>query len=302
VTDAIQRIAFLGVGLMGHGMARNLLAKGFTVSVVAHRNRAPVESLIAKGATEAGSPEEALRDADAAILCVTGTPQVEELVYRADGVLAAARRGLVVIDCSTSEPDSTARIAADIGAKGAAFADAPLARTPKEAEEGRLNVMVGADEAVLARILPVLQAFAENIAHMGPVGAGHKTKLVYNFLTMGMAALIAEALAAGAKVGLDLERFAKVVSAGGANSGIFQMIAPKALAGDYGGLQFSLANARKDVRYFTRMIEAAGMPGFLGAAVLQSFVQAAALGFGDRLVGSLIEAQERINGIKVGRR
>ncbi len=302
MADAIQRIAFLGVGLMGHGMARNLLAKGFAVRIVGHRNRAPIESLVAKGAAEARSPAEALRDADAAILCVTGSPQVEELVYRADGVLAAARPGLVVIDCSTSEPDSTARIAADLAAKGAAFADAPLARTPKEAEEGRLNVMVGADPDVFARIEPVLKAFAENIAHIGPVGAGHKTKLVYNFLTMGMAALIAEALAAGAKVGLDLERFAKVVSAGGANSGIFQMIAPKALAGDYGGLQFSLANARKDVRYFTRMIESAGMPGFLGAAVLQSFVQASALGFGDRLVGSLIEAQERINGIQVGRR
>ena len=302
MAGAVQRIGVLGVGLMGHGIAKNLLAKGFAVSVVGHRNRTPVESLVAKGAREAATPAEATRDTDAILICVTGSPEVEALVDGPSGVLAAARPGLVVVDCSTSEPDSTARIAAALAAKGAALADAPLARTPKEAEEGRLNVMVGADDAVFARIEPVLKAFAENIAHMGPVGAGHKTKLVYNFLTMGMAALIAEALAAGAKVDLDLERFAKVVSAGGANSGIFQMIAPKALQGDYTGLQFSLANARKDLRYFARMTERAGMPSFLGAAVLQSFVQAAALGFGDRLVGSLIEAQERINGVAVGRR
>ena len=114
---------------------------------------------------------------------------------------------------------------------------------------------------VFAVIEPVLKAFCENIFHVGGPGSGHKTKLVYNFLTMGQAALISEALVAAAKSGLDLDAFCKVVSAGGANSGIFQMIAPSALAGTYDGLKFGLDLARKDLRYYTHLTEHLGLPG-----------------------------------------
>ena len=182
------------------------------------------------------------------------------------------------------------------------FADAPLARSPKEAEEGRLNAMVGADPAVFAIIEPVLKAFCENIFHVGGPGSGHKTKLVYNFLTMGQAALISEALIAAAKSGLDLDAFCKVVSAGGANSGIFQMLAPSALAGTYDGLKFGLDLARKDLRYYTHLTEHLGLPSYLGETVHQSFVLASALGYGDKFVGSMVAAQEKITGTAIARR
>jgi 3-hydroxyisobutyrate dehydrogenase-like beta-hydroxyacid dehydrogenase len=284
---------------MGHGMARNLVTKGFPLTVLGHRNRAPVENLVRLGAREAKSAAELAQASDIVFICVTGSPQVEETVHKQGGLLEGARSGLIVVDTSTSEPDSTMRIAKDFAVKGATYVDAPLARTPKEAEEGRLNVMVGADGAVLAKIEPALKAFAENIFHVGGLGAAHKLKLINNFLAMGQACLIAEAAAAATKAGVELESLVKLISAGAVNSGIFQMMVPPALKGDLATFKFGIANARKDLRYYTHMTEEAGIPSVLGEAVHQTLIQAVALGFGDKFVPSLMEAQERITGVKI---
>jgi 3-hydroxyisobutyrate dehydrogenase-like beta-hydroxyacid dehydrogenase len=294
----MQRIGFIGIGLMGHGMEKNLLAKGHALAFLAHRNRARLADLLALGASEARSPADLARAADVVILCVTGTPQVEANVY--GGLLEAARPGQVFIDCSTSIPESTDRIRADFEKKGARFVDAPLARTPLQAEEGKLNCMVGADDKTLAEIRPVLETFCENIFHVGGPGAGHKVKLVNNFLALGNAALICEALAACTKAGIDLDIFYKLISAGGANSAMFQMVVPKAIAGDHTGLMFTLANAKKDIGYYQAMLAGAPLAGAMGAALMQTLVQANALGLGDKFVPSLIEAHEKVNAIRVG--
>jgi 3-hydroxyisobutyrate dehydrogenase-like beta-hydroxyacid dehydrogenase len=235
---------------------------------------------------------------------VTGAPEVEAVIYGDGsgdgGVLAGARAGLIVVDCSTSEPAMTDRVNADLSARGAALADAPLARTPIEAEAGRLNTMVGASEETFATIEPALQTFCENIFHVGPVGAGHKTKLIYNFMAMGQAALIAEALCACAATGVDLHEFYDVVSAGGANSGIFQLLMPKALEeGDLSGLKFSLPNAEKDLRYYTRMTGEAELSGGLGKAVHAALAKGLELGLAEGYVGHLIRAQEKLNGVEI---
>ncbi|HEX2724191.1 MAG TPA: NAD(P)-dependent oxidoreductase [Beijerinckiaceae bacterium] len=290
------RIGFIGVGKMGHGMAKNLVAKGFATTVLGNRNRVPVDDLVAKGAAEGRDPGDVAARSDIVILCVTASPQVEQIVYGADGLLAASRSGLIVVDCSTSEPDSTKKIHADFAAQGVPFVDAPLARTPKEAEEGRLNVMVGAEPEVFAAIEPVLRAFAENIFHVGGPGAGHMFKLINNFFAMGQAALIAEAVVAASKAGLEIETLFKIVSVGAPNSGIFQMLVSSVLAGTYDGLQFGLDLARKDVRYYTRLTESLGVPSMLGATVHQAFIQASALGYGSELVPSLIKAQAQLAG------
>lgn len=297
-----RKVGFIGVGLMGHGMAKNLLAKGFDVTILGHRNRKPVDDLLRRGAKEARNPAALARSAPIVIICVTGSPQVEEIVYGKGGLMEGARRGLIVLDTSTSEPSSSARIAADLAAKGVTFVDAPLTRTPKEAEEGRLNVLVGATPAVFATIKPALEAFAENIFHIGPPGTAHKLKLINNFIGMGQAALIAEACAAAAKLGVDLGMLVRVISAGGVNSGLFQNLVPPVLEGDLGRIRFGLANAQKDVRYYTHMTEQGGIPSPIAEAVHQSFVQASALGFGDKFVPSLLEALEKINRVKIVRR
>jgi len=296
----MQRIGFIGIGMMGHGMARNLLAKGHALSFLVNRNRANIADLVKLGAKELKTPAEIARDSDVIILCVTGTPQVEANVF--GGLLEGARKGQIVIDCSTSQPDSTDRIRAEFEKKGARFVDAPLARTPQHAEEGKLNCMVGADAATFAEVKPVLEKFCENILHVGAPGAGHRIKLVYNFVAMGHAAVTCEALAACARTGIDLEVFYQLVTAGGANSAMFQMVVPKALKGDFTGLQFTLANAKKDIGYYQSMLANAPLAGTMGAALHQALVQANALGLGDKYIPSLIEAHEKLNGIQVVKR
>lgn len=292
-------IGFIGLGLMGHGMARHLLLKGYALRFVVHRNRANLADLVEAGATEVPGCRELADGAQAVIVCVTGSPQVESVVYGAGGLLEAAPPGLMVIDCSTAEPASAARIREAFAAKGCAYVDAPLARTPKEAEEGRLNTMVGASAADFERARTILSAFCENVIHVGPPGHGHALKLVNNMLAMTMAASIAEALAAAAKAGLDLRRVYEVVSAGGVNSGIFRMMVGPMLDGDLGGMKFAIANGQKDLRYFTHLAETLPTTAHLAAAAHQSFVQAANLGLGDRFIASLFEAQETLNGVRI---
>jgi 3-hydroxyisobutyrate dehydrogenase-like beta-hydroxyacid dehydrogenase len=293
------RIGFVGLGMMGHGMAKNLLAKGFPLSVKVNRDRSRLADILAAGARECATNAEVAGNADFVILCVTGSPQVEEVVFGSNGLLGGARKDLVVIDTSTSEPGTTARCREAFAAKGATFVDAPLARTPKEAEEGRLNSMVGADDATFARVKPVLAAFCENIFHVGPPGAGHTLKLVNNFMALTIAASIAEAFAVASKAGVRLDKLHEVVSQGALNSNIFQMIAGGAVQGDLTRMKFSIANAAKDLRYYTHLAESLPVATFVGEAVHQSFNQAVSLGLGERLLASMIEAQEKVNGMQI---
>lgn len=296
---AAPTVGFIGLGMMGHGMAKNLLDKGFGLRFATHRNRGSIADLVAKGAVEVNTRADLARGAAAVIVCVTGSPQVEEIVYGNDGLLAAAQPGLRVIDCSTAEPASSARIRADFAARGVSFIDAPLARTPKEAEEGRLNTMVGASADDFEQVRPILAAFCENVIHVGPPGHGHVLKLINNMLAMTTAAAIAEALAAAAKSGLSLQKLFDVISAGGVNSGIFQMMVGRMLQGDLAGLKFAIANGQKDLRYFTHLTEMLPTTSFVAEAAHQSFVQAANLGLGERFIASLLEAQEKLNDVRI---
>ena len=295
------RIGFIGIGLMGHGIAKNLVTKGFPLTVRVNRNRKPLEDLLAAGAREVATNADVARDADIVFLCVTGAPQVEEVVNGKDGIASVARKGLVVIDTSTSEPATTTAMREGLAAKGVLFVDAPLARTPVEAEQGRLNIMVGADDATFATLKPVLQAFCGNVIHAGPPGHGIVLKLVNNFLGQAIATATAEALAAAAKSGLSIAKLHEVISAGAVNSGIFQSIVGRMLenGGNLEGLKFTLVNAMKDLRYYTHFAESLPVSSIVCSAVYQSLVTANVLGFGDKYVASLVEAQEKLNGVTI---
>jgi 3-hydroxyisobutyrate dehydrogenase-like beta-hydroxyacid dehydrogenase len=295
----MQRIGFIGAsGMMGHGMAKNLRAKGHPLALTVHRNTERVADLLAAGATQATSAKALAVGTDIVFLCVTGSPQVEAAVLGSEGLLAGAAQGLMIVDCSTSEPDSTARLREQCAAAGVSYIDAPLARTPVEAEAGKLNVMVGAIDADFAKLEPVLKTFAENVFHVGAPGAGHTIKLLNNFIAQAMCTAIAEAFAVGQRSGVNLDKLVELVSAGLVNSGIFQVMA-KTLKGDLGGMKFELNNARKDVRYYTHLAENLGTPSVVGEAVHQSLVLACALGYGHKFVPSLVEAQEQLTGAKL---
>jgi 3-hydroxyisobutyrate dehydrogenase-like beta-hydroxyacid dehydrogenase len=294
-----QRIGIIGAGLMGHGMAKNVVEKGYQLSVLAHRNRTPVEDLLGRGATEATSPAALARASDIVILCVPSSEEVELCVFAENGIMAGAHDRLIVVDSTTAEPASTERVAKALAANNVRFADAPLTRSPKDAEAGRLNTLVGADDATLAAIRPVLETFSENIFHVGPVGSGHKLKLINNFLSQGIAALIAEAVTTATKAGVDLGTLFEVVSVGGANSAVFQRFMPWVLSGD-SGMVFKLKNGQKDVRYYIHLAEAVGSTAFLGAAVHQIYTLAAAQGEGESYVPALARALGRVNGVQIG--
>jgi 3-hydroxyisobutyrate dehydrogenase-like beta-hydroxyacid dehydrogenase len=295
----VKKIGFIGAsGLMGHGMARSLLAKGFQVSLTVHRNRERVADLLEAGATQVATPAELGKTCDVVVVCVTGSPQVEQVLAGPDGVLSAPRKGLVVIETSTSEPDSTARLREACAANGVTLVDAPLARTPVEAEQGRLNTMVGADDATFAAIRPVLEGYCENIFHVGGPGAGHVIKLLNNFVAQAICTATAEAFAVGVRAGVDPRKLVEVVSAGAVNSGIFQAMA-KTLSGDLEGLKFELDNARKDVRYYTHLAEGLTVPSIVGEAVHQSLAMASAMGQGKKFVPALVLAQEQLTGAKI---
>ncbi len=295
----MQRIGFIGAsGLMGHGMAKNLLAKGHPLALTVHRNRERVADLLAGGATLAASPAALARGAQIVFLCVTGTPQVEAAVTGADGLLEGAAPGLLIVDCSTSEPESTTRLRERCAVQGVTFVDAPLARTPVEAEAGRLNVMIGADAATLAALAPVLKCFAENVIHVGGPGAGHVIKLLNNFIAQAICTATAEAFAVAQRAGCEPRKLVELVSAGMVNSGIFQAMA-KSLDGDLAGLKFELDYARKDIRYYTHLAESLNVPTVVGEAVHQSLALASALGHGHKYVPSLVEAQEQLTGARL---
>lgn len=299
MVSALPRVGFIGIGLMGHGMAKNIAAKGFPLTFLKRRSTPDAGTdLIALGAREAGTAREIAAASDIIILCVTGSPDVESVCFGPGGISESARKGLMVVDTSTAEPTSTAVMRDRFAALGVEFVDAPLARTPVEAELGKLNAMVGATDESFARIEPVLKAYCENIFHVGPPGAGHKVKLMNNFIAQAICVATAEAFAASVKSGVDPRQLVRVVSAGGVNSGLFQAMA-KSLDGDMQGLKFQLDNARKDLRYYTHFTESMPLAGWLGEAVHQSLVQACALGLGDGMVAELVTAQERVNGVKI---
>lgn len=293
-----ERIGFIGVGLMGHGMARNILEKGFPLTVLGHRRREAVEDLKSRGATEVQTARELAESSDIVVLCVTGSPQVEAVINGPDG-LASAGRPILICDCSTSDPSSTTRLSLELAAKGMALIDAPLSRTPKDAAEGTLDVMVGGDPAAVDRAWPVLEAFSQRIVRTGPVGSGHTMKLLNNFLSMGYAAIYAEALALGAKAGLTPAVFDSVIRGGRMDCGFYRTFFQYVLERDRDAHKFALSNALKDMTYLAAFANATQMANPVGAAVRNSFALAVGAGRGEDYVPMLSDVIAGLHGVRL---
>lgn len=290
-------IGFIGVGYMGHGMAKNIVEAGYPLVTLAHRKRDAVDDLIQRGATEAKSPKEIAEQSDIIHLCVTGSPQVEANIRGETGLLAGLRKDAVIIDCSTSDPVSTLTLKDEIEAAGGHLADAPLARTPKEAWEGTLDTMVGASPEVFERIKPVLDTWAGVVVHLGEVGLGHKMKLLNNFLAMGYGALYAEALAIARLSGLTPEQFDSVIRPGRLSNGFYETFMKWTLEGDENAHKFAISNGHKDMAYLTNLCTALGAVNPVQAAVRNSYAAMDAAGEGDRFVPMLADFIARQNGV-----
>lgn len=271
-----QKIGMVGIGMMGHGIASNLARHGHELVLLEHPGNQPLDALKAAGAQTSASARDLASRVDVVVLVVTGSPQVEAVLTGPGGVLEGLRPGSTVVDCSTAIPSSTLRMAQAVQQAGSRFLDAPMTRTPKEAAEGRLNLLVGGEAALLEELRPLLRCFAENITHVGPVGAGHGMKLLHNYVSLGMVTLLAEASACAQANGVEPEAFVEVLAKGGGGGIALERIKPFLLAGDTGGLRFSVANACKDLGYYATMAADTDARRGIAAAVLATLESARA--------------------------
>jgi 3-hydroxyisobutyrate dehydrogenase len=249
----MKTIGMIGIGLMGHGIASNIIKHGYPMVLLEHPGNQPLDKLVAAGAKTVDNTALVAKQADIVILCVTGSPQVEDVLYKPAGLLESIRPGTVVIDCSTAIPSSTVRIAAAVEKAGGRFLDAPMTRTPKEAAEGRLNLIVGGDRALFEDCRPLLQCYAENIAYAGPVGSGHTLKLLHNYVSLGFAAVLSEAAACAKQSGIDVNVLVDILAKGAGEGVVLNRFRPYFESGDDSGFRFFISNALKDMGYYTTM-------------------------------------------------
>ena len=286
-----MNVGMIGVGLMGQGIARNVMIRGgHALRFLNHPGNQPVDEIVDLGAVSCKTPAEVAQGADVIILCVTGAPQVEAVLTGEDGVLTTLGAGAVIVDCSTSLPENSTKMAALTMAQGGGFLDAPMTRTATHAQVGTLNLLVGGDAAVLDQVAPVLDAFTENVAHVGPVGTGHRMKLLHNFVSIGFMTLLAEAAAQSADAGVDPNVLVEVLNTGGGASVALDRLAPFITDQDPSALPFMVNNALKDIDYYQQMSQAAGAQQSIAAGVLQALNEAVEQGHGEAYLPELVAA------------
>jgi len=282
-------IGFIGLGLMGSAMVQRLQDLDYPLTIVAHRNRQPIEEAVARGAKEVSSAADVAGASEIIMLCVDTSAAVETVMRGAGGVLEQLKPGSLVIDFGTSIPGITRQLAEECKAKGAAMMDAPLGRTPAQALEGLLNIMAAGDTVDFERAKPVLEDLGENVFHVGPIGAGHTLKLINNFFGMTMACAMSEAFAMADLAGLKRETLYNVMAAGPLRSGMMDFIKIGAVDNNPANMAFSIANANKDVGYYSKMADDFEVPSLISPAIKSTLGLAKASGYGDKYVPEMVD-------------
>lgn len=283
------KIGFVGLGLMGAAMAQRLQSLGYELTVIAHRNRKPIEDAVSRGATEASTPAELASNNEIIMLCVDTSAAVEAVMRGDDGVLAGLQPGSLVIDFGTSIPGSTRALGEECKARGASMMDAPLGRTPAQAVDGLLNIMSAGEKADFDRAKPVFDDLGENVFHVGPIGAGHTLKLINNFYAMTTACAMSEAFAMADLAGLKRETLYDVMSSGPLKSGMMDWIKANAVDKDPKALAFTIVNGLKDLGYYSSMADDFKVPSFIAPATKNALGIAKSTGWGDKMVPEMVD-------------
>ncbi|MBM4422344.1 MAG: NAD(P)-dependent oxidoreductase [Chloroflexi bacterium] len=293
-----EQIGFIGLGIMGRGMVRNLLKAGFTVRVW-NRTASRMDELAADGAIPTGSPAEAASHSDFVITCVSDTPDVEAVTLGPRGIIHGARPGSLVIDMSTISPQAAKEIAAKLAAKGVKMLDAPMSGGSEGAAKGTLTIMVGGDADDVSRAMPAFEAMGKKITHMGPTGAGQMTKLVNQILVVGHALAMSEALLFAQAGGLDLAKTVEALGAGAAGSWMWSNRGPQIIRRDWRP-GFTIDLQQKDVRLCLQAADQLGLPLALTSMAFNLYRSLQAEGLGGEGNHALIKALERQAGFEVG--
>jgi len=292
-----EQVGFIGLGIMGRGMARNLLKAGFKVCVW-NRTSSKMDELAAEGATKAASPADLAAQSDVVITCVSDTPDVEAVILGDDGVIHGLRPGALVIDMSTISPHATREIARKLAGKGAHMLDAPVSGGSEGAAKGTLTIMVGGEAGQVARAMPVLQAMGKTITHVGGHGDGQMVKLVNQILVVGNCLAMCEALLFAQAGGLDLRKAFEAVAPGAAGSWMLSQRGPQILNRDWRP-GFTIDLQQKDVRLVLAAADQLGVP-LLGTGLIFNLYRALqADGLGGEGNHALIKALEKLSGLEV---
>lgn len=292
-----ETIGFIGLGIMGHAMAHNLLRAGYPLTVW---NRTPGrgQALAAAGATEGQSPADVAARSSVILICVSDTPDVEEVIRGENGIIHGATAGSLVIDCSTISPQATRTLAHALSERDVHMLDAPVSGGSEGARNGTLSIMVGGDEAQFERALPILQAMGRTITHVGPHGAGQMVKLVNQILVVVTMQAVSEALLFAQAGGLDLERTLAAVGGGAAGSWMLNNRGPQVIRRDWRP-GFTIDLQQKDLRLVLDAADEMGMPLPATALVFQFYLTLQHRGLGGEGNHALVKALEQLADIEI---
>ena len=293
-----ERIGFIGLGIMGRGMAANLLRAGHDV-VVWNRTAARMAPLVEVGATAATSPAEVARRCPIVLICVSDTPDVEAVVEGPGGILEGLSEGSLVVDHSTISPSTTIRLAEAVGAKGASWIDAPVSGGSEGAERGTLSIMAGGAADDLERARPYLEAFGSTITHVGGVGDGQRVKIVNQVLVVGTQLAVSEALLFADAAGLDLDQTLAAVTGGAAGSWMLANRGPQMAVRDWRP-GFTIDLQQKDLRLALAAADEVGVPMPGTSLIYQLYRSLQAAGLGEEGNHALVKALERMAGHEMG--
>lgn len=289
-----EKIGFIGLGIMGAGMVSNLLKAGFPVTVW-NRTAQRADPLLQQGATWADSPAQVAQQSDIIMICVSDTPDVQAVILGEDGVIHGAKRGALVIDCSTISPQATRDIAEQLNAKGITLLDAPVSGGSEGAKNGTLSIMVGGDEADFVRATPVFNAIGKTLTHVGGQGAGQTVKLVNQIVVVVNMLAVSEGLLLAEAGGLDLEKVLSAISGGAAGSWMLSNRGPQVVADDWRP-GFTIDLQQKDLRLVLESADQLGVPLVGTSLVFQLYRTLQAKGLGDEGNHALIKALYHLMG------
>jgi len=296
----MKRIGFIGLGIMGLPMARNLAKAGFELTVVSGHARDAVAELRAGGAKVVSAPADVANGCELVVTCLPDTPDVRQVVIGPGGILDGARPGLIVVDHSTIAPMAAREIADECAGKGVAFLDAPVSGGQQGAIAGTLSIMVGGDTQALARATPVLEAMGKKIVHVGDSGAGQFTKACNQIICAVTWQAIGEGMALGAKAGVDPAKMLEAVSAGAARCWSLEVRTPRLLDGDFKP-GFMAKLQYKDLVIATDAGKRLGVPLPATALVTELYAALKAAGKGDWDTSALVTLEEQLAGVEIRR-
>ena len=298
MTDASvkEAIGFIGLGGMGRGLVKNLLKQNYDVTAY-DINPAAIDSVVNMGADRATDISLLAASVDVLAVCVTTAEVVQDFMLGEGGALMLMKQGSVFLDHTTTSPAHVEIMREACQKTGVEYCEAPMTRTPAHAERGEVNVLYGGTAELLDRLRPIFDVYAENVFHVGPAGHAIRLKLIHNYIAFSNVAAWCEGFALAAKDGLDMSSVIEIISAAGGKSGMMDIYGASTLNRDFTP-HMSLANAQKDVRYYTEWLEASGMPAAMAEAVHQTYAEASKQGYADEGCTAIIKVYEELSGVE----